>query len=485
MDPNDIGRWDAVRAYLRNEPIREVFLDFANLSSKQYMKHEPENWYRFCDGNYTETDFHKEWLDIVMDNQQVAIECSREHLKTSWVLNFILYHMWRIPNFSVIYFSATQGQAKDKLAEWEDLYDRNAHWLELDKSKETWSKFNKQFTNGSEIRAEGWGTAVEGAHVQLIVLDDILQEEGTGGMTDEETWKFYSKVVSPMSTESGRIILIGTKKRQGDIFDKISDNPEWEHRRYPSTPEDPIFPEKWPKERLESKRREMTPQSFDREFGLEVMLTEDALIPKSWNERNTDETISYATDGWKDGMTVCGVDPAISPTGDNAAFFCQALLQDGERLPLDIQQHKGMTINDMLMKMHSLDNKYDFDCIMIEKNSFQRIIVNEAIDRTSLPIQGHETTKVKSDAAEGVPRISVLFENGKYRYPYKTNQDVNKTEMVFKALNQLQYKNGKLTNDHTPDIVMAKYMSERALAKFESGTKGLDSPLVRGVKGGL
>lgn len=486
MDVNEITKWDALRVRFREKPIDEIFFEFANICSKKFMDEEPEQWYPYCDGNYTETDFHKQWLEMVMESDKVAIESAREHLKTSFVLTYILYKMFNEENFSALYFSAKQEQSKSKLQELEQLYKRNSDWLDIQPSDDRWSRHFKQFDNGSNIRAEGWGTAVEGAHVQLIIMDDILQEEGTGSMDDEEIWDFYAKVVSPMVTDSGQVFLIGTKKRQGDIFDKIENNPEWEHAKYPSTPENPIFPEKWPKDRLEAKKREMMPRNFNREFGLEVVIEEDVLIRPAWNKQNRDTTLTYPEDGWKDGLNVCGLDPAISPTGDYAAFFSMSLNQNnGERFVIDVQRKRGMGLGDMVNKLVQLDNKFDYQTIMIEKNAFQSLIVNEAIETTSLPIKGHETSKTKSDPSQGLPRIAVMFENGKYKFPYKEHPDMATTDTVMDALNSLQYSNGKVVNNHTPDIVMGMYMAEQALRQWEGDNSDIDSPFVRGVSGGI
>lgn len=482
MGIDDINRWDLIRHRLKTKPIDEVFIEFANIISKNFMEKEPEQWYRFCDGDKTQGDFHKQWLDMFMENNKNAIECAREHHKTSWVLCLILFLMWRNDNFSVIYFSATQGQAKSKLKELEELWKRNKDWLDVDKSDDTWTKLEKQFDNGSFIKGEGWGTAVEGAHVQLIVMDDILQERGS--MDDEEVWEFYAQVVSPMSTESGNIVLVGTKKRSGDIFDKVQNNPEWSHAKYPSTPDDPIFPEKWPVERLKAKRREMGSRYFNREFGLQVIIGEEVLMPPKWNEDNTDPDNTYP-DSSKGGLAVMGFDPAISPTGDYAAFYAMKKLDDGSRKVLHFSREKGMSLQSMITKLQILDNRYTFQVIVVENNSFQQLIEQEAIERTALPIEGHTTSSKKSDPVEGIPRIAVNFENGKYLYPYKDDKDIEKTEMMFDALNSLKLDKGKLTNNHTPDIVMAKYLAEQGLLKFENNNNVLTEPFCVGVKGSL
>lgn len=481
MDLEDIERWDLIRHRLKSEPIEKTFIQFANLASKTFMKDEPEQWHRFCDGNKTVTGFHKDWLEMLVNNDRVGIECAREHLKTAWVMNLILFLLWRNDNFQALYFSATHKQSKNKLAEFEDIWRRNKDWMQFDKSDETWSKFHKKFENGSSLKAEGWGTAVEGAHVQLIIMDDILQERGA--MTDKETWQFYTNIISPMSTENGTIVLVGTKKRKGDIFDKVQHNPEWEHARYPDAdPDSPIFPEKWPPERLKAKRREMGTRSFNREFGLEVIAGDDVLINPKWNDDNIDKSMSYPT-STQGGFVVGGLDPAISATGDYTAFFVMRKQDDGTREILHVYRKQGMSINEMMMKLRTLDEKYTFQQIIIEQNAFQQLIVNEAVDNTGLPVQGHTTTKKKSDPREGLPRIASLFENGKYLYPYKEKEDIEKTELVHEALNSLKYENGKIQNNHTPDIVMAKFLAEQGIMKRESERRHAD-PFVVGVREG-
>jgi len=480
MDVEDIESWDLIRHKLREAPFREAFIKFANICSKHFMDKEPERWYRFCDGKNTETDLHQRWVDIFSKNENIAIECAREHLKTSFVLNLMLFTIWRNDNMEVLYISSKQGQAKDKIAELETIYNRNSHWLDLDKSDDQWTKKHKKWDNGSSIRGEGWGTAIEGAHVQLIVLDDILRERG--GMTDAETWNFLQKVVSPMVTESGKKVLVGTKKRKHDIFDRVEKNPGWEHRRYPATPDNPIFPEKWSEERLKKKKREMVPVNFRREYGLEVVIGDEVLMSPEWNKRNRDSDLTYQNEYQGGQLRVLGLDPAISPTGDYCAFFGQVKMNSGYKRVLHASREKGISLGAMKNKLELLDNRYNFSTIVIEQNSFQRLAVEDIIDSTSLPVTGHTTSKTKSDPSDGIPRIAIGFENGKYIYPYNTQEDKEKTDMVHEALNSLKYDGNKLTNNHTPDIVMAKYLSEQGLNRFESKKKSTPEPVVMGFE---
>jgi hypothetical protein len=185
------------------------------------------------------------------------------------------------------------------------------------------------------------------------------------------------------------------------------------------------------------------------------------------------------------GMNVLGFDPAISPTGDYAAFYAMRRLDNGERKVLHISREKGLTLQGMITKLKTLDTKFNFASIVVENNSFQQLITQEAIERTDLPIRGHTTSSKKSDPTEGIPRIAVHFENGKYLYPYNTETDIEKTDMMFEALNSVILEKGKLKNNHTPDLVMAKYLGEQAILKMGKQQKPMTEPFVIGVEGGI
>ena len=91
--------------------------------------------------------------------------------------------------------------------------------------------------------------------------------------------------------------------------------------------------------------------------------------------------------------------------------------------------------------------------ITIENNLFQRLYEERLIAETDLPVHGHTTGREKMDVFRGVPSLSVLFENGKYRLP---RGDDRSARLVDTLANELV---GLGVEAHD-DMVMALWIAE-------------------------
>ena len=77
---------------------------------------------------------------------------------------------------------------------------------------------------------------------------------------------------------------------------------------------------------------------------------------------------------------------------------------------------------------------------------------------TDLPLKAHLTTSKKVDPWEGVPALSVLFENGKVVLPSRTEADRERLDPLIHELWSL----GKAAHD---DTVMSLWIAETWLRK--------------------
>ena len=166
------------------------FIDFANDVLGDFMRQEPSEFVPL--GN-----MHNLWYDTInSDKRYVGIMCARGHLKTTFTLTYCAYMMHKYPNYRALYVSATLDQAIDKMEQFEELCKRSWRLSNYIKGKEdggSWRKGAKYFSNGSRIRAASTGKALEGPHVHLIILDDILEEFPR--MSDDRVIHFIKRVV--------------------------------------------------------------------------------------------------------------------------------------------------------------------------------------------------------------------------------------------------------------------------------------------------
>ena len=76
------------------------------------------------------------------------------------------------------------------------------------------------------VHAASIGKALEGPHVHMIILDDVLQE--FPNLTDEKVIHYIRRVVMPMRLPDAKMLLIGTQKRVGDATEWVEQNKMWD-----------------------------------------------------------------------------------------------------------------------------------------------------------------------------------------------------------------------------------------------------------------
>lgn len=450
------------------------FMDFANAVLTDFMRMEPSEYVPLG-------DMHQSWYDTInSDKRYVGIMCARGHLKTTFTLTYCAYMMSKYPNYKALYVSATLDQAIDKLEQFEELCKRSWRLAPLIKGKEdsgSWKKSQKHFNNESRIRAASTSKSLEGPHVHLIILDDILEEFPR--MSDERVIHFIKRVVMPMRLPEGKILLIGTQKRIGDATDWVRQSPDWAHVWHPALDEEgkPRWPEYWTMERLEAERHSMGTRAFESEYLLNPLDPETAVIPWNVIEPCLDESLGFDKP-IGDTDIVIGVDLAVGldTTNDETAYTVVSYDRDTKVRQIlyqwcgKVKAEGAGWLTSQVNNLVSLAEKHNPTMIMVETNGFQRLVAHAAKDLASLPVQGHRTGSEKHHAQIGIPRIALALEQGKYIIPW--DKSVNKSGPVgsrklVEGLSRLMWgKNGRL-DGHTSDAVISLWMCELAIQDID------------------
>jgi len=450
------------------------FMDFANAVLTDFMRLEPSEYVPLG-------EMHQSWYDTInSDKRYVGIMCARGHLKTTFTLTYCAYMMSKYPNYKALYVSATLDQAIDKLEQFEELCKRSWRLAPLIKGKEdsgSWKKSQKYFNNESRIRAASTSKSLEGPHVHLIILDDILEEFPR--MSDERVIHFIKRVVMPMRLPEGKILLIGTQKRIGDATDWVRQSPDWAHVWHPALDEEgkPRWPEYWTVDRLEAERHSMGTRAFESEYLLNPLDPETAVIPWNVIEPCLDESLGFDKP-IGDTDIVIGVDLAVGldTTNDETAYTVVSYDRDTKVRQIlyqwcgKVKAEGAGWLTSQVNNLVSLAEKHNPTMIMVETNGFQRLVAHAAKDLASLPVQGHRTGSEKHHAQIGIPRIALALEQGKYIIPW--DKSVNKSGPVgsrklVEGLSRLMWgKNGRL-DGHTSDAVISLWMCELAIQDID------------------
>ncbi|MAK55870.1 MAG: hypothetical protein CML17_08505 [Pusillimonas sp.] len=450
------------------------FLDFANDVLFDFMKQEPSEFVPLG-------DMHKEWWNTInSDLFYTGIICARGHLKTTFNLCYCAYMMHKYPNFRALYVSATLDQAIDKMEQFEELCRRswrlNGH-IKGRKDSGSWRKSAKYFRNGSRVRAASIGKALEGPHVHLIIMDDVLEEFARN--SDAKVIHYIKRVVMPMRLPEGQILLIGTQKRVGDATDWIRQSSDWSHVWHPALTEEgtPRWPEYWTLDRLEAERHSMGSRAFESEYMLNPLDPDTAVIPWEVIQPCLDSTIGFEQP-LEDSDIVIGVDLAVGLDAQNdETAYCVVAYDRTTKIRQVIYQWTGKVqaegagwLRSQVDNITSLAEKYKPTIIMIETNGFQRLVAHAAKDMRGLPVKGHRTGSEKHHAAIGIPRIALAMEQNRYIIPW--NKSVNKSgpmgsRKLVEGLSRLMWgENGRL-DGHTADSVVSLWMCELAIEEID------------------
>jgi len=497
----DLSRAEIRAAY--NPFEHGCWLDFANKLTQGYMDAEYDDWAPL--GGH-----HSEWLRHLAGEADVdgdlALLCHRDGLKTTIISAFAIACMEYLDGYRVIWTMNTQEQAYEKAdRELNKFIERNPWLINLNKPRETDSKKTKEFANGSSLTTGWLKGSIEGARAHLLILDDIISEQGDGPTEGVLNW--VDGVAQPMVKDDGRTVIVGTRKRPDDIYSHYRDYEGYSLREFPAIldtwdqeyredddwqarrPDEDLYTEVenpwgsgtlkllWPEARgpgwLANKRSKMADYLFWREYTLTIRGASGNLIEEEDINRLVDdggcsirgqEPPRELTPGAGEA-TVVAHDPAQSDTGDNAAFVAFRVGRDGRRRLLDAKAEKGMQPSAVKATLADLDDRYDPAVIVIESNGMQQYVANDALEFSAslrAKVTGVPTTGKKHSWENGIPRLRRLVENGGIQF-YRGHSG---TEDFIQAAMSLTLSDGKLQG-HTPDLIAGWYMAEQGIRHLE------------------
>lgn len=471
-----------------------TLLDAANELCRGYMGLERDDYHRLG-------DHHGEWLRLLDEERKLVLNCHRDGLKTTIVLCYLSLRLEYDDGFRAIWAMNNQDMATEKAdLEFNKFVKRNPWLTNLnggDRNRDTVKK--KEFANNSSLRATYLDGGIDGERVHLLVLDDLIKARGDGDPESVREW--VEGTATPMVKDSGRTVLVGTRKRPDDIYQhyrslsaySVAEYPaildvwEQEHgaaedieeRRPPAEHYTEVDGQRilWPEARgldwLAGKRSEMADHRFYREYCLSLIGGSGNLVDKADVDQLVEDggcsirgqsPPNTLTPGSREAVIVAH-DPAQSPTGDDAAFVAFRVGRDGRRTLLDAHAETGMAPSQVKAMLLDLDDRYDPALVVIENNGMQQYVANDAIEFSAslrAKVTGIPTTGKKHSWENGVPRLRRLTEIGGIQF-YRGNKG---TEDFIQAALSLQLKDGKLEG-HTPDLIAAWFIAEKGIQQFE------------------
>jgi hypothetical protein len=448
-------------------------------------------------GKFLVSQHHEAWDRLVHGNKRLCVLAPRDHGKT-YFFDFA-YPIWKAahnPHGRGYIFSATQDQAVRILSDIKDEIEDNPRLRHLmPQPRETWSKTAIKLANGHRIFARGYGTKIRGAHPNWIVVDDGLNDEDAySELVRQKHIDYFLTAISNMIVPNGQIVVVGTPFHALDLYGKgdgrLGDNPEYAFRRFPALDSagNPLWPDRYDATALQRKRREIGSVRFTREFLCEPISDDMSIFPGRLFVGDPVEQFTVRLGEpiarWRElGITsvFIGVDLAISTTtsADYTVVVVLGVDKFGNRWVMDIFRKRGMPYQQQLSVVQAMGKRYDADLIFIESNQMQRVVGDDLIRLTDLPIKKfnttgrgkglkHPTTNTvsanKNTLEGGVPVLRVLLENQKFRIPRGDARSVELTDQWISEMKSFTWLEGKLkgVGGHD-DTVMALWIADQAV----------------------
>jgi len=434
-----------------------------------------------------------QWGELVAKHPRLAINAARDHSKSTFFsYAYPIWRAWMHPGCEVYIFSATLESAMEFL----DIivYGRNnlrglvdiPHLKHLVPSEDDFRRdpkvrLNRQdvrLTNGSRIRAVGYGKKMRGRHPHYIVCDDVLNDEDLFSETVRRKHiEYFNSAIANMVHPQGQIVAVGTPFHQADLWGFLRKNPIYAFRKYPGIIKDPdtgndaaLFPWRWSLDALRKKKREIGSVAFTREILCQPISDDLSIFPSHLFPPLYDRTLSIRPTpeairarGWS---TYMGVDIAISANvgADYFVIFVIAVDDHGQHFIVDIRRSKGLPFKRQLEEIELWARYYECSLVFIESNQAQRVWSDEMKRTTDVPVKEFLTlAQNKYPLDKGIPGLRILLENGKLTIPRGDAISRQVTDVWIGECVSFGFLDGKLqgAGEHD-DTVMGWWLASEA-----------------------
>jgi hypothetical protein len=436
------------------------------------------------------------WGDLIHQHGRIATNAARDHSKsTFWSYAYPIWRVWMDPGQEVYLFSKTLEGAcefldiimygRDNLKGMVDIPEL-AHLVPDPDAVRTDRRLkvtqsDVKFTNGSRIRAMGWGKATRGRHPKYIVCDDVLNDEDMWSETvRRKNIEYFKSAISQMVPPGGQLIVVGTPFHMADLYGWLRKNKRYKWVVFPGIIKDPetgadraLFPWRYSLDQLYEKREEIGSVSFTREILCQPISDDISVFPQYLFPPLYDMTLKIRPSldeirsrGW---TTYMGVDIARSANvgADYFVVFVIAKDREGNCYIVDIRRSKGLAFRRQLEEIAIAAQLYDPALIFIEANAMQQIYTAEMRRLTDLPVKEFVTTaQNKYPLDKGVPGLRIGLENKKVVIPRGDDLSVRITDVWISECTQFGFVDGKLQGigEHDDCVMGWWFANEASLA---------------------
>ena len=256
---------------------------------------------------------------------KALVELPRDHGKSFQVCCRILWELGKNPGLRVKIVCATGAVAAERSRFLRDSIALNP---ELRKAfpdlragapwaADAFTVARAAQTIGPSVAAFGVGAGRTGTRADLLVCDDVVDVRALHSRADRDrVADYFTNHLMNLLEPDGRFWGLCTPWHADDLNSRLKKTGAYPLFRRAIGPDfDPVWPEKWPAERLRARKEEIGSASFARGYRLVPIADEETPIRAAW--------VRFWSDPADYDAVLLSVDPAVSAS---ARADCSALV---------------------------------------------------------------------------------------------------------------------------------------------------------------
>ena len=259
------------------------------------------------------------------------------------------------------------------------------------------------------LEARGASGQIYGARYDLLILDDI-QSTSNIGETDRLVRDFRQTMLSRVSAERGKTIIVGSRVERGDFYERLLDEEEGElvdqlvQIRALDGEGNSYWPEWWPNDRLERRRKKVGMEAWARAYMQEPAMVGTPTFTPEMLKACEDPGLSMGSLLPVGQKVVCAVDPALEGWTAMVALAYDA----NHAWVLDVDSWLGLgRSEEILARAEEWSMRYRPQSWVVEIGAYQGALARDQrfLDmgrRFGFEVLPHTTAKSKADPSLGV-----------------------------------------------------------------------------------
>jgi predicted phage terminase large subunit-like protein len=263
---------------------------------------------------------------------------------------------------------------------------------------------------GPSVTALGIGAASTGTRADLLICDDIVDVRSIRSAAERDRVKvYYRENLVNLLEPDGRLWNVFTPWHRDDLNAELKKHAMYALFRRPVGDDlTPVWPEKWPRERLQERRDEIGATSFARAYRL-VCVPDDAMpIRADW--------VQFWTEPAEYERVILAVDPAVSAkrTADASALVVLGETKETRQIHCLDALAVRVPVPDLVTLIATVDRQWRPQVIVFETNAAFQGIEDLMVRHTSFGGKLHGVKQV-CDKTTRVQTFSVPVHNGTFR----------------------------------------------------------------------